>query len=108
MLLQGIETKIQQVAFLVQEGIISGLYIFYAHRMLKPNRNVRERRVVWDLIFVSAFVIFLDIVIIVLAFTNLLVIKYVPKHAPIECATVTWSRLCLPRSFTRPGFEAPS
>ena len=45
-----IETRIQQVAFLLQESTISGLYIFYAHRLLKPNSHIRERRVIWDLV----------------------------------------------------------
>ena len=68
-------TRIQQVAFLLQEGAISALYIFYAHRLLKPNTHVRERRIVWDLIFVSGFVVFLDVVVIILAFTNVHTVK---------------------------------
>ena len=68
-------TRIQQVAFLLQEGTISVLYIVYAHRLLKPNAHVRERRIVWDLIFVSGFVVFLDVVVIILAFTNEHIVK---------------------------------
>ena len=50
-----IETRIQQVAFLLQESTISVLYIFYAHRLLKPNSHVNERRVVWDLVCLLLF-----------------------------------------------------
>ncbi|MCJ1331183.1 hypothetical protein MMC10_007871 [Thelotrema lepadinum] len=65
-----IETRIQQVAFLLQEGIISSMYIWYTGKLLKPNVQIRERRVMLDLIFVNAAVIILDVVVIVLAFTN--------------------------------------
>ena len=63
------------MAFLVQEGTISGLYIYYAYRMLKPNTHVRERRVVWDLILVSGFVVLMDVLVITLAFMNLHLLK---------------------------------
>ena len=67
--------RYQQIAFLLQEGAISILYIVYAHRLLKPNSHVRERRVVWDLVAVSAAVISTDLVVILLAFTNEHVLK---------------------------------
>ena len=70
-----VETRIQQVAFLLEESIISGLYIWGATKMLKPNVNIKERRVMWDLIYVSTSVIVMDIIVIVLAFTNIRLIK---------------------------------
>lgn len=65
-----IETRIQQVAFLLQESTISGLYIFYIGKLLRPNLQIAERRVMLDLIYVNSIVIILDIVVIILAFTN--------------------------------------
>ena len=70
-----IMTRIQQVAFLLQEGATSGLYIWYTGRLLQPNLQIRERRVMLDLIYVNATVIILDIIVIVLAFTNQHLIK---------------------------------
>ncbi|KAI3324609.1 hypothetical protein HD806DRAFT_493094 [Xylariaceae sp. AK1471] len=70
-----IETRIQQVAFLLQEGIISSLYIWYTGSMLKPSLQVRQRRVMVDLVYVNITVIVLDVVVIILAFTNQHLIK---------------------------------
>ena len=70
-----IETRIQQVAFLLQEGIISSMYIWYTGKLLKPNIQIRERKVMLDLIFVNAAVIVLDVVVIILAFTNQHLVK---------------------------------
>ena len=70
-----IETRIQQVAFLLQEGTISTLYIYFTGKLLKPNIQIRERRVMLDLIYVNACVIILDVMVIILAFTNQHLVK---------------------------------
>ncbi|KAI8625702.1 hypothetical protein F5Y19DRAFT_488881 [Xylariaceae sp. FL1651] len=70
-----IETRIQQVSFLLQESIISSLYIWYAAKILKPSLHVRQRRVMLDLVYVNVAVIFLDVVVVLLAFTNQRLIK---------------------------------
>ncbi|KAI0448509.1 hypothetical protein F5B21DRAFT_521803 [Xylaria acuta] len=70
-----IETRIQQVAFLLQEGTISSLYIWYTGKMLEPSLQIRQRRVMIDLLYVNVIIIILDVVVIVLAFTNQHLIK---------------------------------
>ncbi|KAI1174575.1 hypothetical protein F4777DRAFT_553660 [Nemania sp. FL0916] len=70
-----IETRIQQVAFLLQEGIISSLYIWYTGKILKPSLQIRQRRVMLDLVYVNAAIIILDVIVIILAFTNQHLIK---------------------------------
>ncbi|KAI1324684.1 hypothetical protein F5Y16DRAFT_423845 [Xylariaceae sp. FL0255] len=70
-----IETRVQLFAFLVQETIISSIYIFYTGKMLKPSLHIRERRVMLDLVYVNLVSIIVDVVAIGFAFSNQNVLK---------------------------------
>lgn len=65
--------KLQLTVFVLQEVIISGLYIFETAKLLKLQRGVAEsgtRRVMSHLIIVNVFIVLLDVSILALEFTE--------------------------------------
>jgi len=65
--------KIQLTVFVIQESIISGLYVWKTSKMLqleKAIRNVRTRRVLSHLVYVNVVVILLDISVLSLEYAN--------------------------------------
>ena len=73
--IDSIMVRISQMVFLLQEGGLSCLYIWGAVGLLAPNVEIKVRKVMWELIAISAFLIVMDIVILVLAYTNMHVAK---------------------------------
>ncbi|KAI9793460.1 MAG: hypothetical protein M1833_000746 [Piccolia ochrophora] len=62
--------RIHQVGFFLQETFISVLYIWATSKLLKPMVNVREKRVMWDLILINVIVVCLDVVMITWVYLN--------------------------------------
>ena len=77
--IDSIMVRISQAVFLLQEGFLSCLYIWGAVKLLAPNVEIKVRKVMWELIAISAFLIVMDIVILTLAYTNL----HIPKE-PVQ------------------------
>ncbi|KAI9765335.1 MAG: hypothetical protein M1839_005520 [Geoglossum umbratile] len=76
--------RIQVTIFALQEIIISSLYIFETRKVLNPTRVFQEeriRRAMTHLIYMSIFVIFLDISILCVQYANLFQIQVVYKGA---------------------------
>ncbi|KAI9760569.1 MAG: hypothetical protein M1840_002384 [Geoglossum simile] len=76
--------RIQVTFFVVQEIIISSLYIYETRKLLNPSKifqKERIRRVMTHLIYVSIFVIFLDISILCIQYANFFEIQVVYKGA---------------------------
>lgn len=70
--------KIQLSVFFVQELIISGFYVWETTKRLRLEKsigNTRTRKVMNHLIWVNVLVVFLDITILALEFTNLFEIQ---------------------------------
>ncbi len=74
-----IMVRVSQLAFLLQEGTLSILYIWGAVKVLSANDKIDLRRVKWDLIYINTFIILVDIIILSLAYTN----EHFPKE-PIQ------------------------
>ena len=74
-----IMVRISQIVFLLQEATLSILYIWGAVKVLAPNDKIDVRRVKWDLIYINTYLILVDVIILVLAYTN----EHVPKE-PIQ------------------------
>ena len=83
--IDSIMVRISQAVFLVQEGFFSCLYIWGAVKMLAPNVEVKVKKVMWELIGVSGFLIIMDIVILTLAYTN----EHIPKE-PVQNFAYAW------------------
>ena len=62
--------RYSQLAYTLIETIISCLYIWSLLKLLRLKATVRQRRVMWDLIFVNALCIALDTITIVLVYVN--------------------------------------
>ena len=77
--IDSIMVRISQAVFLCQEGFLSLLYIWGAVKMLVPNLEINVRKVMLELIAVSTILIVMDIVILVLAYTN----EHIPKE-PVQ------------------------
>lgn len=77
--IDSIMVRISQAVFLLQEGFLSCLYIWGAVKLLAPNVEIKVRKVMWELIAISAFLIVMDIIILTLAYTNL----HIPKE-PVQ------------------------
>lgn len=72
------------VCFTVQETIISGLYLYEARKILRPSESFhrdKTNEVVKHLIWVNAFIIFLDAALLTTEFNNLFDIQTVFKAA---------------------------
>lgn len=74
-----IMVRVSQLAFLIQEATISCLYIWGTLRVLAPNDKIQLGRVKWDLVLINTYIILVDIIILVLAYTN----EHFPKE-PIQ------------------------
>ena len=74
-----IMVRISQLAFLILETTISVLYIWGTVKVFQVNDKVEVRRVKWDLIYINTYIVLVDIVILVLAYTN----EHFPKE-PIQ------------------------
>lgn len=74
-----IMVRVSQLAFLLQEGTLSILYIWGAVKVLSANDKIDVRRVKWDLIYINTFLILVDVIILCLAYTN----EHFPKE-PIQ------------------------
>ena len=62
--------RYSQLAYTVIETIISSLYIWSLWKLLRSKVTVRQRRVMWDLIYVNALCILFDSITIVLVYLN--------------------------------------
>jgi hypothetical protein len=65
--------KIQITAFCMQESIISGLYVYYTWKILKPGGTFQKRnaaRVMRHLILINVLIIFMDLTLLGAEFTN--------------------------------------
>jgi len=72
------------VCFTIQETIISGLYLYEARKILRPSeafQREKTNQVVRHLIWVNAFIIFLDAALLSTEFANLFNIQTVFKAA---------------------------
>jgi hypothetical protein len=67
--------KVQIVGFTVQETIISGIYIYMARKMVKENCDDHTKRRIRLLILVQVTCILLDLPFIVLAYTEIFLLK---------------------------------
>lgn len=65
-----------QIGYTITESIISGLYIWSLSRLLKLKFNVRQRRVMADLLCVNVMAIALDITQVTLIYTNQVGIRF--------------------------------
>ncbi|KAL6721236.1 hypothetical protein ACLMJK_000338 [Lecanora helva] len=74
-----IMVRISQMVFLIQEATLSLLYIWGAVKVLSPNDKIDVRRLKWDLIYVNTYLILVDIIVLVLAYTN----EHFPKE-PVQ------------------------
>ena len=62
--------RLQMTAFMIQEFIISGIYVWATLRLLKPIYNVRTRKVMYHLIYINLIIIAMDVVLLVMEYTN--------------------------------------
>ena len=67
---EAIVQRYTQLRYMVTESIISGLYIWSLAPLLRLKSNVRQRRVMIDLIYVNIVVIAFDILQVLLVYTN--------------------------------------
>lgn len=65
-----------QIGHTITESIISGLYIWSLTRLLKLKANVRQRRVMADLLCVNVMAIGLDVLLVILIYTNQVGIRF--------------------------------
>ena len=59
-----------QLGYTIAESILSGIYILSLARLLNLKSNVRQRRVMADLIYVNVIAVCLDILTVILVFLN--------------------------------------
>ncbi|MCJ1451391.1 hypothetical protein MMC28_001727 [Mycoblastus sanguinarius] len=74
-----IMVRVSQLAFLLQESTLSFLYVWGAVKVLSVNDKIDVRRVKWDLIYINIYLVLVDVIILVLAYTN----EHFPKE-PIQ------------------------
>ena len=77
--IDSIMVRISQAVFLLQEGLLSGLYIWGAMQMLAPNVEIKVKKVMWELIAVSTYLVLVDVAILILAYLN----EHIPKE-PVQ------------------------
>ncbi|KAL9613527.1 MAG: hypothetical protein Q9167_001912 [Letrouitia subvulpina] len=73
---EAILDRCTQIGFTIAESIVSGIYIWSVAKLLKPKSNVRQRRVMTDLIYVNIIAVSLDVLTVVLVFRNQLGISH--------------------------------
>lgn len=59
-----------QLGYTIAESILSGIYFLSLARLLNLKSNVRQRRVMTDLIYVNVIAVCLDILTVILVFLN--------------------------------------
>ena len=62
--------RIQSIIFLVMESTISIIYVWATVRLIKPNENIKVRRVMWELIGLNFLLVSLDVIWMTLFFLN--------------------------------------
>lgn len=62
--------RIAQLGFSMVEVTINVIYVVCLMRLLKLKSNVRQRRVMWDLIYVNAVAVTFDVLNIILVYVN--------------------------------------
>lgn len=67
---EAIVQRYTQIGYTITESIISGLYIWSLVRLLRVKSNVRQRRVMTDLIYVNVVVVAFDILQVTFVYTN--------------------------------------
>ncbi|MCJ1428744.1 hypothetical protein MMC29_006655 [Sticta canariensis] len=77
---EAIVSRYTQIGYTITESIISGLYIWSLFPLLRLKSNVRQRRVMTDLIYVNVVVIAFDILQVTLEYTN-----QVGFSQPLQC-----------------------
>ena len=77
---EAIVSRYTQIGYTITESIISGLYIWSLVPLLRLKSNVRQRRVMTDLIYVNVIVIAFDILQVTLEYTN-----QVGFSQPLQC-----------------------
>lgn len=73
--------KIQMTGFSFQESLLAGLYIREVLRIQRTTTQGTTRRTMWQLFTVNAFVIALDLALLVMEYMNLLVFQQTFKGA---------------------------
>lgn len=77
---EAIVSRYTQIGYTITESIISGLYIWSLVPLLRLKSNVRQQRVMTDLIYVNVAVIAFDILQVSLEYTN-----QVGFSQPLQC-----------------------
>ncbi|KAI4182018.1 MAG: hypothetical protein L6R41_006261 [Letrouitia leprolyta] len=62
--------RIAQLGFSIAEVTINVIYVVCLMRLLRLKSNIRQRRVMWDLIYVNAVAVTFDILNIILVYVN--------------------------------------
>lgn len=62
--------KIQMTGFTVQEFILSGLYVWRTLDILKTSQSRRRTRIMHELLAINAFIILMDIALLVIEYQN--------------------------------------
>lgn len=63
--------KIQMTAFCIQEFIISTVYLLETVKLLKTSYHEKKRKVMYQLIFVNAFIIIIDLALLGVEYASL-------------------------------------
>lgn len=71
-----IMVRISQLAFFIQETLLSCLYIWGTAKILAPNDKINVKRIKYDLIYINIYIVVVDLIIMVLAYTN----EHFPKE----------------------------
>lgn len=70
--------RVEMTVFSAQEFIISSLYVFETHKLLKSKivfRKKRTRQVMRDLIYINILIVILDLTLLALEYANLFMIQ---------------------------------
>ena len=62
--------RISQLVIFLQESTLSVLYIWGTVKILAPNNKINVRRIKWDLVAISSFIIATDLVNVILTYAN--------------------------------------
>ena len=77
---EAIMDRISQIGYTVAECVLSGVYICSLVRLLNLKSDVRQRRVMTDLIYVNIVAVCLDVLTVVMVFLNQTGISH-----PVQC-----------------------
>lgn len=67
---EAIVQRYTQIGYTITESIISGLYIWSLVGLLRLKSNIRQRRVMTDLVYVNLVVIAFDLLQVIFVYTN--------------------------------------